>query len=149
MRMEEESSKCPQCFFFLPADTRDWSTLKKVDCFSIFTENMHLFFVCRVFFEELRVAADRAEAAKNDLTGTSSSEVSDPINLQMPRVRSLLRQRVKADDCQLFNGENNFGRITPLTSHTPCALPSHGIKGTYRSSIYSSTTNKSRSFDVC
>ena len=93
MRMEEESSKCPQCFFFLPADTSDWSTLQKADCFSIFTKNMQLFFVCRMFFEELRVAADRAEAARGTVTGTNSSEISDPIALQMPRVRMLSKQR--------------------------------------------------------
>ena len=49
---------------------------------SMSTKKMHLVFVCRVFFEELRVAANRAEA-------TRAISMDQLFDLQMPMVRML------------------------------------------------------------
>lgn len=81
----------------MPADKSAWSWTKKADCFSLYTRNVQLFFVCRMFFEELKVAAasskPSSEPGVKALTASHAivqfeHEFSDPIPLELPKVRT-------------------------------------------------------------
>lgn len=87
VRIDHNKGRCPRGFFLVPTDKTAWSWVKQVDCFSLYTKNVDLFFVCRLFFEELK---KKTQAERNSLTPLSSQydhELADPIQLQLPRVR--------------------------------------------------------------
>lgn len=94
VRIDEANLKCPRGFFLVPADKSTWSWTKKADCFSLYTRNVQLFFVCRMFFKELKVAAASLEAGREALTTRHAivqfeHEFSDPIPLELPKVNAI------------------------------------------------------------
>ena len=92
VRIHQANNKCPRGFFLVPADKTKWSWTKQADCFSLYTKNVQLFFVCRMFFEELKAAATTSKADASALIAHHSEvqfdhEFSEPIPLELPRVR--------------------------------------------------------------
>ena len=86
----EANRRCPRGFFLVPANKEDWSLAKKVDSFfEAFTRSVDLFFVCRMFFEDLKDC--RTEEEANDLLARRSSpnfehEFAEPLTLELPKV---------------------------------------------------------------
>ena len=92
MRISQAEGECPRGFFLVPADKKTWSLAKRADCLSLYESDVQLFFVCRMFFEELKAAAAMSKAKRDDLIKRRSSEpeFSEPIMLKLPRVRERL-----------------------------------------------------------
>lgn len=93
VRTDQAHTKCPRAFFLVPTDKSGWSWTERADCFSLYTRNVQLFFMCRMFFEELKAATANSKAKRSVLTVRPSTvqlehEVSEPIPLELPRVRA-------------------------------------------------------------
>lgn len=90
MRTCDANRRCPKGFFLVPADKTLWSLANKVDSFfEIYTRSVDLFFVCRMFFEDLKDC--RTEEDANDLIGRRSSptfdhEFAEPLTIGLPKV---------------------------------------------------------------
>ena len=92
VRIHQAEGRCPRGFFLVPTNKETWSWTKRADCFSLYTRNVQLFFVCRMFFEELKTAAAMSDAERNALIARRSEiqyqqEFSEPIPLELPKVR--------------------------------------------------------------
>ncbi|CAN0440960.1 unnamed protein product [Ascophyllum nodosum] len=73
---------CPRVFFVVPADKTKLSRIERATKFNLFTKNMQLYFVCRMFFEDLRKAIPPLSSTRpTDITW----EYSVPIDIKQPR----------------------------------------------------------------
>ena len=83
MRKRQGRDACSRVFFIVPADKTKLSRIERAMSFNLFTKNMQLFFVCRMFFEDLRKSLSSTRST--DIT----CEYSVPLDNKQPRVSLL------------------------------------------------------------
>lgn len=81
MRIHQKEGICPQGFILIPKVWKDRSLVEELASFNLYARDVQLFFVCRMFFEELEAVADVEDTIYEH-------EFSDPMILQLPRVRT-------------------------------------------------------------
>lgn len=93
---KKKKGECPRVFFLAPADTSSWSRLEKIKQAGVPTKNVHLFFLCRMFFEELKRHRHhpRSGATSQGTLRGNEHECSECIGIKQPRVyHEILRNR--------------------------------------------------------
>lgn len=116
--MDQEGKICPRVFFLVPADMSSMSAVQKIDKFSVFTKNMHLFFLCRMFLEEIKRGLQQKQKQKQGINvqlttpNLNGHECSEAIDIKQPRVSvssdSLLATKYHAESIMFVTQPKHF-----------------------------------------